>query len=222
MGNSVAFPQTFGLGTLNRIFSRLAESVSRVDDHQKNHSGEPERLCVGKDHSALQEHGEAPGFDRTEAHGEAEAPAFDCTEALPTGPSTCPGRQRGCRTDQAGCNKNPESGILLSLHVGDDVTRDREEARAEGHDQLVDVPPMNGTEYFAARSRFAFFFPSLLFAPRFATAESVFSGEIEFLSLYNFGHKPGIHVDAGFDCLITARPELAALVGYFYCFTTRQ
>lgn len=190
------------------MFSRFAESVGRVDNHQKNHSGESERLCVRKDHSAFQQHGEAPSFDRT--------------EAPPTGPSTCPGRQRGCRTDQAGCNKNPESGILLSLHVGDDVTRDREESRAEGHDQLVDVPPMNGTEYFAARPRFDFFFPSLLFASRFATAESVFSVEIELLSLYNFGHKPGIHVDAGFDCLITARPELAALVGPFYFFTTRQ
>jgi hypothetical protein len=49
------------------MFSRLAESVGRVDNHQKNHSGEPKRFCVGKDHRTLQRHGEAPSFDRTEA-----------------------------------------------------------------------------------------------------------------------------------------------------------
>ncbi len=89
--------------------------------------------------------------------------------------------------------------------------------------QLVHVPPLSGMDQFAAGSRFECLFPCLFLASRFEAAVSVFSVENEFLSLYNFGHEPGIHLDARFNCLlITARPEIAALVGYFYWLPVRK
>jgi hypothetical protein len=97
-----------------------------------------------------------------------------------------------------------------------DITGDREETCAEGHDQLVDASPLRGPDEFAAAPRFDGLFSGFLLAD---APVLVFSVEIEFFSPYNFGHEPGIHLDAGFNCLlITARSEIAALIGYFYCF----
>jgi hypothetical protein len=191
------------------MFPGLAKTVGCIYDDQENHPGEPEGFCMGEYHGAFQEHGEPPSLSQ------AEPPLAS--------PGIRPGGECGGRADQTGGHQDPEAWVLLSLHVSDDVTGDREETRAKGDDQLVHVPPLSGMDQFAAGSRFECLFPCLFLASRFEAAVSVFSVEIEFLSLYNFGHEPGIHLDARFNCLlITARPEIAALVGYFYWLPVRK
>jgi hypothetical protein len=156
------------VSNLDGVIPGLSEAVGRIYDHQQEHPGEPERFCMGKNHCAFKEHCEPPCLHKTK----------------PTFPGPGIG-QGGRRTDKARRHQSPEPRIFLGLHVGNDITGDREETCAEGHDQSV----------------------------------LVFSVEIEFFRPYNFGHEPGIHLDAGFNCLlITARSEIAALVGYFYCF----
>ena len=188
-------------GKLDRMFYSLAESVGCIDDNQKNHSRESERFCMGEDHRAFQEHCESPCLNQTK-------PSF-------SRPGVCPSGKGGGRANQAGGNKNPETWILLSLHVGEYVRRDRKETCAECDDHLVNVPPLCGTDEFAAGVGFVLLLPCLgNWLACSLDLRTGFSIEIEVLKLYIVLREPGIHLGTGFNCLlITARSEVPALVG---------